>query len=338
VADEWHGRDRLVIAEARLALRLQRFEVIVAVAVAVTVAVSALIVRTRLDGVGVPASCWQAWIGSGFAETVDDCSDRILRFGLINGDEAAKVVAALAVLPFVLGGLLGITLVAREIEGGTAPTVWTLARSRVRWLLGRVVPIVLLLVVLSVLLALASDVLAAVRNPWEPQPNFTDASLHGWVIVPKALAIFGISVLVGALVGRVLPAIVLTLFIGVVLWSAGAIMMTAWLQGEAKQHTFPLSATGNPDESLFPGGTYFATAWLGPAGEILFSQEEAMALAPPGTADPASWVYDNVPQVQMGVPGSLYGTYQLTESLLFGVVALGALIVAFPIVQRRRPM
>jgi hypothetical protein len=30
--------------------------------------------------------------------------------------------------------------------------------------------------------------------------------------------------------------------------------------------------------------------------------------------------------------------YALVEGLLFGVVAAGTLIVAFPVVQRRRPM
>jgi hypothetical protein len=327
-----------VIAEARLAFRLQRFEVIVAIAVAVTVAVSAVVVRARLDAVGVPASCWQAWVSSGFSDIPGDCNELIFRWGLINGEEAAKVTVAMVVLPFALGLLLGVPLVGREIEGGTAPTVWTLSRSRVRWLVGRLAPILLLLVVLSGLLAVTSDVVWSGRNPWQPLPNFSDPGLHGWVLIPKALAVFGVALLVGAAIGRMLPAIVVALALSLILWTIDATVMDAWLQGEAKQHAVPMSSTGNFDESLFPGGTYFATAWVGPSGEILFSQEEAMALAPPGTADPATWAYDNVPQVQMGVPGSLYPAYQLTEGLLFGVVALGTLIVAFPVVQRRRPM
>ena len=54
-----------MMTQARLALRLQRFEVVAVIVAALVIGVSALVVRLRLDSVGVPSTCWDQWFGQG---------------------------------------------------------------------------------------------------------------------------------------------------------------------------------------------------------------------------------------------------------------------------------
>jgi ABC-type transport system involved in multi-copper enzyme maturation permease subunit len=62
------------------------------------------------------------------------------------------------IVPFIVGIVFGAVLVAREIEQGTAPLSWALAGSRTRWLLGKLLAVVVLIVPLLLIAGLAADV------------------------------------------------------------------------------------------------------------------------------------------------------------------------------------
>ena len=163
----------------RAAFRVQRFEVVAAIVIATILAISGVVVWYRLGAVGVPAECWTTWATSGFMDTPGPCGELLFAHGLINGEEAARVMAAMAVVPWLLGFMLGVPLVSREIEGGSAPLVWSLTRSRRRWLAGRLLPVLALLVVVSLALWAVSDLVWSAREPWLPIPSFSDVGLHG---------------------------------------------------------------------------------------------------------------------------------------------------------------
>lgn len=74
-----------------------------------------------------------------------------------------------------------------------------------------------------------------------------------------------------------------------------------------------------------------------PDGRIVFSQEEMLAFAPAG-GDVQDWLYGDAPQVQIGLPGSEYPRWSLIETAGFGLAGLAGLLVAFPVVDRRRPL
>jgi hypothetical protein len=327
-----------MMTQARLAFRLQRFEIVAVIVAAAVIGLSAIIVRLRLDAVGVPASCWDQWFGQG-GQVVGDCNSVAQAFLSINETEAGKVMAAMAILPLFVGLFLGIPIVAREIEAGTAPTVWALVGARGRWLIGRLLPVLVILIVSLGFLAVASDFLWAGRQPWGPTPNMSDLGLHGPGIVAKGLAVFGLAVLVGAVIGRSLPAVLIGVVLCFVLYLGAQIAQSAWLQAEARNHV--TTSTDNP-EQLFPGGTYFAGAWIGRDGRFIFDSEEAAAMAPPGV-DPYEWLSSGptnggLQTVQMGVPGSSYPMWVLIETIGFGFIAIISIAVLFPIVARRRPM
>lgn len=324
-----------MITQMRVAFRLQRFEIVVMAIAVVTVVVSALIVRGRLDAVAVSPDWWLAWFDSGpFGPGA--CEDAVLTFLRINEDEAGKIMASMALLPLAVGLFLGVPLVAREIEGGTAPTAWFLAASRSRWLVGRVLPVLIILLVLVTGLAMASEVLWSGREPWSPALRFGDAGLHGPVVAAKGLAAFGLALLAGAALGRLLPAIIVGTALSLVLFLGGEMARGVWLQSESMRHLIVVDpSSGGNQENEFPGGTYFSQWWRTPDGELLY-EEQALQRVPEGV-DQYEWLYANYDTVMTGVPGSAYPEWARLETTGFALIGLGALIVAFPVVSRRRP-
>lgn len=325
-----------MITQLRVAFRLQRFEIVAMTIAVVTVVVSALIVRGRLDAAAVSPECWLAWFGGSGPVAAGACENPVLAFLTINEEEAGKIMAAMALLPLAVGLFLGVPLVSRELEAGTAPTVWFLAASRSRWLVGRVLPVLLVVLVLVAGLAMASEVLWSGREPWSPALRFGDAGLHGPVVAAKGLAAFGLALLAGAALGRLMPAIIVGTALGLVLYLGGEMARFLWLDVESMRHVTVIDPlTTESQDSAYPGGTHFREWWRTPDGELLYD-EQARQRVPEGV-DQDEWLYATYETVMTGVPGSMYPEWERIETTGFALIGLGALIVAFPVVSRRRP-
>ena len=113
---------------------MQRLELLLFVAAAILlVSVSLLIAWGASEARASFDACFQA---SG-TDTGCATSPSLNDFSLWGG--FARLGAFLT--PFAVGLFLGVPVVAREVEGRTAPIAWTLSRSRLRWLLQRVIPL-----------------------------------------------------------------------------------------------------------------------------------------------------------------------------------------------------
>jgi hypothetical protein len=134
-----------------------------------------------------------------------------------------------------------------------------------------------------------------------------------------------------------LPAFLITIAAGLLIAYVSTTLMYAWFMTEATKHAIPIDASGNLDESAYPGGTTFFTGWVTPTGEIVYSAEEMAPFAPPGV-DFQTWLSEEAPLLQMGLPGSVYPTWSVIETVGFGAAGLVGLLIAFPILERRRPM
>jgi hypothetical protein len=176
----------VIASRFKMAVRIQRFEVWACALVVAVVGITALIVRARLEGVGAPVECLTPWIFPDIVYNAARCDPLNEAFFRIKSDEAGLVMNAMNVVPLLVGLLLGVGLVGREIEGGTAPTVWALAGSRRRWLAGRLIPMLVVLFALLLFAAITSDALAAARVPWQAgRPSFDDAGLHGLGVIAR---------------------------------------------------------------------------------------------------------------------------------------------------------
>lgn len=121
---------------------------------------------------------------------------------------AAPMTLVVGFVPFAAGILLGAPLVARELEHRTAPLAWSLASSRVGWLLGRVTPVAASLGVALLLVGAANESVLVALNGREL--GFREFGLFGPIVAARGLGAFAIGVVVGLLAGRVLPGILLT--------------------------------------------------------------------------------------------------------------------------------
>ena len=233
---------------------------------------------------------------------------------------------AATVAPFMIGLLLGAPLVAREIEKRTAPIAWSLSPSRLRWLAGRTVPLVIAIGLALFLLGLAADTLEATRFP--DGRGFANYASHGPLIAARGLAMFGIGLMSGLLVGRVLPAILVAVFIAVVVFGAIEYGRGELMRAEATW----VEATYDGSIAMVYGSAYRSDA----TGEHLTDQEVYEAY-PEEFGPQGHGIPPGMTQLLLATPADRYPAFVARESgvlLLVGVVAAGVTAV---VVRVRRP-
>lgn len=217
-----------VLTWARLSFRLQRLEILLLAAAVVVVSGLMLWWAFELDGLAA------AYPECDFFDPAIACQAAGQRFsGTFSTAEI--IIRNTWLAGFAIGLVLGVPLVAREVEHGTAQLAWTVGRSRVRWLIGRVAFAALVAMLLSALLAATTEVLATAMLP---DINMSqDFNLHGNrgpLIVGRAMLGLGAGVLVGALLGRQLPALLVGVFVVGGLYAASWAGFPIWYHGEAE--------------------------------------------------------------------------------------------------------
>lgn len=186
-------------------------------------------------------------------------------------------MATFGLLPPLLGGLLGVVAGARDIDEGVAPLAWNLSASRSRWLVEGLAPLVVMPAALCAVLMVAKDLVAAARLPIaDINRTFWDDGVVSWPILFRSLAILGAGLLLGILVGRQLPALLL---------ATEAAIEDEHVRTEAMPYGEPLVAIDAPahqatDEARL-GLDYWAVGqMLREADGTLMTREEALATAP----------------------------------------------------------
>jgi hypothetical protein len=227
-------------------------------------------------------------------------------FLFINEEFGGKIMAAMAIVPFVTGALLGVLVVAREIEQRTATLPWSLSGSRTRWLLRAALPLAALLLLLLTFLAFAATFLEAARTPGsDPAASLNDYGLRGPLIVFRGLLAFAIGVLTGALLGRVLPALIV---------AAVACILAFNVLLIAKPFGMPFEPL--PER---PSWSYGGLVDIWAPIEWTSSGEEI------------------VPDPRLGIPGERLREIELRESALLAVAFVVLSGVSLLVVNRRRP-
>ena len=318
-----------MITNARIDLRLHRFEVVAVLIGALIGTVAALVIAARLAGVGVPLECFQA-----AGEPSARCLDLLTTFGQIDRREAERFFTVVVVFPILAGLLLGVPAVSREIERGTAALPWTLHGSRRRWLLRRSIVLGIVLFVALLPLALAAEYLESVRHPTvSSAESFVSDGLRGGPLVARGFAGFGAAILIGLLIGRQLPALIVGFVVASVIVVGSLMVMHEWAQTSGLPR--PLDAVGDGDYR-------FDTRLRARDGTILTFREaealepERLESLPPGTID-ATWILENFEEVAILVPGARYPEASGLHSGLLVVVGLAGVALSLGLIGRRRP-
>lgn len=336
---------------AAITLRLHRFELVVAVIATVLVAAWALAIVIRLDELAVPSDCL-AFLATDWTEAPATCQPLLQRYiadlydggplgplfaqSVFNLDpvipEGAPVWPLMTFLPFAVGLLVGVPLVGRELDEGTAQTAWSLEGSRVRWLAGRIWPVALVVGLAMGLTAVATGLLAQ-RELVTTSLALPILGFHGLPVMARLIAGFGIGLVTGAIVPRALPALLVGAVLCLALTTAVSWAFDAWLdaqpsgprvEGEARDWTFD-----GEWRRITPDGS-------------LITEDEAHRLVPDdlgGLGSTQEWLeergYELVP---MGIPESdAVAGWSPLDLLLYAGVGVGAVAAAFVVVDRRRP-
>jgi hypothetical protein len=243
-----------------------------------------------------------------------------------------------ALAPFAMGLVLGVPLVSREIEHRTAAIAWTMSRSRTWWLARRVAFLALVAVVLLIVVAVVGEMLAAAQMPAQHlDRDFAWYGRRGALIVVRGLASLAIGVLVGAWLGRVLPALLVAVFASVLIFTGISLGMDRWMEGDAIVQKFDADRAGGRqlgERILLPSGELIDYGELqrrGLAYEAIV--DDLLYAKPEDIGHPDRIVgYDRY----LVVPGSRYPQIVLRESAVVGGAAVPLALAAILVVKRRR--
>lgn len=335
-----------MLGATRLTFRLHRFEVLVVASLLVILALSAAVVMSHVTAasVAVPDACFLE------GATDDDPVCAALRGARSAADDEAKlVIQVMALAAPVMGLLLGVPLLAQEIEQRTTALAWSLSPSRRRWLAGRLLPMLALLIGGAAIVGLSTSWLADALEVLGTR-SLDDIGSYGLVMITRALMALGVALLAGAVIGRSLPAFLVAAAIMAVWGLAGAPLLRqaqlpahlVWMTYEARDQDDVVAIAY--DYSIDGGDTY-----LSPDGRILTYREVAIELCgadPRGdfVSDQAQQCLDELevpeetyPGLAHLVPRSALESFQMVEAGVGAAVGMGAILLTFPVVMRRRP-
>jgi hypothetical protein len=222
----------------------------------------------------------------------------------------------------IAGVFVGVPLVATEIERGTAVLPWTFGRSRVAWLLPRLVILGSVLAVLATLPGLALDALVQATDPDVPiAENLALHEIRGWLVPARALVGFGAGVFAGAVLGRTLPGLLVGLLIAGALVIGVIPLADSWNRADQV-------VLADPRGALALGGALRDTA----TGEIVSYAEVGGIMSLDDPAFP-----ERFEEVRLGIPGSSAPLVIGRELASHGVELLILLGASVLVVHRRRP-
>lgn len=318
----------------RLMLKTLRFEFVALALLLVALGLAALLVAWRLDAVHIPPACLYGLgptVGGSDAPSEPTCAAAQQAFYDLDGK--AGLIMAFTVFVPILGGLaLGVALVARELESGTASLAWTLSRSRRRWFLDRAIPLVLIVGAILLVPSITTDLLERTRLPGvDPWASFNDASLRGPVVLVRGLMALGVGILVGAVMGRQLPAIIVAGLLTLVV--VGAVPLATQSFARSLAEWRPADQTSGSADMVFD------FAYRDRQTLEVIDYESVYARAPVITdvGPDEDWIASHFEPVSMVVAGRHYPEVAGLEWALLGGVLVLSIGAAVLVVDRRRP-
>ncbi len=243
---------------------------------------------------------------------------------------------------FGVGLVLGVPLVAREIDQGTAQLAWTMSRSRVRWLIGRVAFAGLVAIVLSAAIAVTTEILAtAMLRDIDLSRDFNMHGNRGPLIVGRAMLGLGAGVLVGAILGRQLPALLLSVFVVGGLYAASLAGLTAWYATEAESASMN-EFLGGPlwiesGIELTSGERVTWSAFYGGGESAIANYQSADGTYYASSADADAGRDAIGRDYILIIPGERYNEIVARETAVFTGAGLLLIAGAAAVTRRRRP-
>jgi hypothetical protein len=314
----------MTLVDLRLAYRMHRFEIVGFGVLIAMFVIAAVMSAAQLDATGYGWQCRQDVGPNPIA-----CEAMGRAFYALQQTQVPMVAAILLALPFLLGALVGAPLVARELERGTSRLAWSLAPSRFRWYLVRLLPVLVVVFGFAFVAGVALDRLTGATEPGSDMANsFAGFGTRGVVVAARVTFVLAIGVAVGAVMGRMLPALILTAAIATVGLAGGSLVHGKILASEA---VFVDGEWGNGNS----GDLFIDQRIRAPGGDML-TWDQLYAIAPP-PEDGSDWPPAGYTFVSLVVPGERYRFVEAREVAALAGGSLVALAIGALAVRRRRP-
>jgi hypothetical protein len=321
----------------RLTFKLHRFELVAVLTGAVLLVAAALYTASLFDGVGARPECFAEYYeAQSTGEPAPDdeppsrraCRELVERFNDIEYGLASLVSAAATIFPVLAGIVVGAPAVARELERGTLPLAWTLGGSRRRWLAIRLAVLMTFMVLAFVPLGLAMDRLEASRLPsLDPGQSFQHEGMRGWLLAARGIAAFAVTTLVGLILGRQVPAIIVGVVATAAVVLGGYLAVDQWARAVATPQVREVSS---------PGDRFVDSLLRSRADGSYVSFEEAYAMQPEDGDPDGLWFDEHFEYVVVAVPGARYPeAVMIGSGTLLGGAVLSSLLGLW-LVERRR--
>lgn len=289
-----------------------------------------------IGGLGLAAvAFWQAFdmrsllTGCGTPAAAPACRV-IYAFQDSHGAGVQLTQMAINFVPFVAGLILGVPVVAREVEQRTALVAWPLAGSRLRWLAWRMAPLLLVTLAVVSVLAVAADQMAHAYFP-NSDLGFVEYESRGLPLVTRSVLMLVSGVAIGALLGRVLPA----LLVGI-----GASVAVSVVLAMALPHWVASTELGRTESVISgPGSLNTDLQYRAPDGRLIDAETAEQMFAAAYEANPEAEPDPSMlPQeVFFGIAANRYPEVLVRETAVLGVVGVAIGALAAVTVGRRRP-
>jgi hypothetical protein len=302
-----------------LTFRINRFEATVVVGAAIlSVAVSAIVIGLFTAGGYARCSTDEALNSTSFCQaSIAVLLERIARLSL----------SIVPVFPVVAGLVVGGPIVAKELESGTARLAWSLAPSRLRWFGQRVLPLLAIAVLAGLAVGLTADALTHLLQPSiNLDASFVGFRTRGLLVAFEVLLVASIALALGAILGRTVPTIVLSL---VLMFAIGTAVE------KVEREVLTNEALVGDEFSFNDDNLYLESRLRMPDGAIL-TWDQMYVLYPQYATN--GWdETSGIKNVTLYIPGSRYQDVERREAVVLGSLAVLFVGFAAVAVVRRRP-
>lgn len=333
-----------MIANGRVIIKHHRAELAIAVAMALGMAAWTAFVLVRTGSTPVPAGCFQRWLAVGL-DGAGECAGPMLAWGSVLNNEGTSISAVMAYLPFAIGLIAGVPIVASELEARTAATAWSLNPSRVAWLTGTLLPVIVVVGVGVLALVVTTSLLESDREIWG-YSRVEEFGRYGAPVAARALGAMAIALLVGALLGKTLPGLALAAAVVVALAFGLNFARENWQA--ALPATVITVTSPNGEVALIPGAIATDIAFVTPVGDLL-PIDEARRIAhefgapQPALADEqdlpaADWLEANgYREVSLGLTPAAALGWEPYELAAWALVTAAGTVGTIFVVNGKRP-
>lgn len=225
--------------------------------------------------------------------------------------------------------VLGVPPLTREIEQKTAMIAWPLAGSRMKWLLWRSLPVLVVALVLLSVMAFAAAQLAQAYFPHN-DIGFNGHGTRDFSLVTRSMLLLAVAVLLGAVIGRLLPALLIGIVLAVGISAALDAALPFWVEPRELAQSESILTGAFP---LNTGFEYRAPDGSPMSDEVAETTMQALYEEHGESVDPAL-----LPQEAFfGVAASRYPEVLVRESAaILGATVVVSALAGF-VVHRRRP-